>query len=178
MAEYQVLASEPRHRVDAFVDEMLTRGRAAVADLGPALERLLRDMVEQFQAFRARHALLTLDAVRFEWIRWLRDEGVLVIEFSADPHATPPRDPAWQRDAVVDAFVDEVVGRAVPTALRDEFGQFARGMVWQFAALRKDAPIDLARVAFERIRWIDDRHLAIGLTHRGAPLRPRPVGWL
>jgi hypothetical protein len=177
MAEYQVLASEPRHRVESFVDEMLTRGRAVVADLGPALERLLRDMVEQFRSFQAKHYLLTLDDVRFEWIRWLRDEGTLVIEFSADSHASHPNE-VGQRDAVVDAFVDDTVGRTVPVSLRSEFTQFARAMVWQFAALKKDAPIDLARVTFERIRWIDDRRLAIGLTHRGAPLRPRPVGLL
>lgn len=176
MAEYEVLHQEPRHRVDEFVDEMLGRARLTVAAMGPAFERLLREMVAQFQAFQARHYLLTLERVRFEWMRWTRD-GHLVIEFTPDGLAAPPADPPL-RHQVVDAFVDDVVGRAVPDALRGEFSQFVRGMVQQFALLKKHAlALDLGAVEFDRLEWLTDRQLAIRMTHHGQPLVPRDVGW-
>ncbi len=176
MAEYEVLHAEPRHRVDEFVDELLGRARLVVVAMGPALERLLREMVGQFQTFQARHYLLTLERVRFEWVRWTRD-GHLVIEFVADGVAAPPADPAL-RHQVVDAFVDDVVGRAVPEALRGEFSQFVRGMVHQFAVLKKHAlALDLDAVAFDRIEWLTDRQLTIRMTHHGQALLPREVGW-
>jgi hypothetical protein len=176
MAEYQILRSEPRHRIDDFVDELLARAREVIADLGPALERLLRDMVAQFQTFRERHYLITLRDVRFEWVRWTPD-GRLVIEFSADPTLPRKPDPPELRHVVIDAFADGVVGRTVPEDLRGEFRQFLRGLVHQFAALKKHAPVDLPLIAFDRVEWLTDRRLAIRMTHRGRPFLPQDVGW-
>lgn len=173
MAEYGVLAGEPRHKVDDFVDEVLTRTREVIAEVGPALEQLLRDMIAQFHTFRAHHYLITLQDVRFEWVRWTR-EGQLVVEFSADP-ALPHMDDDVPRHESVDDFVDGVVGRTVPEDLRDEFAQFTRGMVMQFAVLKKNRALTLRDIAFGTPVWHSDRQLVTKMTYQGEPLCPQGV---
>jgi len=173
VAEYSILAGEPRYKVDHFVDEILTRTREVIAEVGPALEQLLRDMVAQFNTFRERHYLITLQDVRFEWVRWTRD-GKLIIEFSADPAmAHKPED--VPRHESVDAFVDGAVGRAVPEDLQEEFAQFARGMVMQFAMLKKSRPLTLRDIAFGVPIWHTDRQLVIKMTHKGEMFLPQGV---
>lgn len=177
MAELSVLHQEPRHKVDTFVDEMLVRARGVVAEAGPALERLLRDMIAQFNTFQARHYLITLKDVRFEWIRWIRETGQLVVEFTVDPNLGKFDEVSELRHEVVDAFVDGVVGRTVPDALRGEFSQFLRGMVTQFAAIKKHSPIDLTRIDFRQIEWLTDRRLSVRMTHHGRPFTPQEARW-
>jgi hypothetical protein len=175
LAELQVLQGEPRHKVETFVDEVLERSRQVVAQAGTAFEGLLRDIIASFQAFRQAHMLITLDRVRFQWIRWTPD-GKLLIGFGLGPGMI---DKDMPRHAVVDAFVDDVVGRSVPDELRQEFAGFVRGMVNCLAMLKKwHLDLDLEALRFDRPYWHgDDRTLVIGMRHHGRPLGHREARW-
>jgi hypothetical protein len=171
VADLSVLHQEPRHRVEQFVDEMLTRSRDVVAVMGPEFERLLRNMLDQFDAFRTAHYLITFKDVRFGQIVWLQETGQLLLAFVLAPK---PHDPDVPRHAVVDAFVRGVVGRTVPDEFRDECEGFLRSMVMQFAMLKKThSQIDLDAIAFATPTWVSDRELRIDITHHGKPFLPR-----
>jgi hypothetical protein len=174
MAELQILHSEPRYKVETFVDEAVERSRQVVAQTGPALEGLLRDMVATFQAFREAHYLITLDRVRFQWIRWT-PTGEILIVFGLGPTMVDKDMPAHE---AVDGFVDAAVAWYVPDELRGEFRGFVRAMVMQFAMLKKwHLDLDLEAIRFDRPRWHGDRTLVIGMRHRGRPLGHREARW-
>lgn len=166
-----ILHSEPQYKIRDTVEEFLGRSRLVIRDMGLTLERLLRAMIAAFGAFQERHDLATLDGVRFEWIRWT-NHGDLVIEFSVG-QARPPADHEDRpRHVVIDAFVDDVVGRTVPESLREEFAGFLRGLVVQFGLLAKHNQMALRRVAFGRPAWSGDRVLTMAVTHHGRPFTP------
>jgi len=182
MSEYQVLAAEPRYKVDEFVDEVIGLARLVIAEMGVSLEALLKDMIEQFAIFKERHYLITFDDVRFNWIRWIHGTGQLVIEFGVGTH---PEEELLPRHEVVDAFIDDVITRTMLTptmpitsiTLRNEFSTFLRGMIAQFSVLKKHTDIILRDIRFERIRWATDRQLVIQLSYQGRPFTPQEARW-
>jgi len=168
---YNILESEPRYYVDGFVDEMLARTRLVISDMGPRLERLLQQMVDQFHVFQERNYLITFDAVRFAQTRWMQD-GNLVIDFILSD--VTPDMPDFPRHLVIDAFVDGVVRRNVPPSLRDEMSAFTRMLVHQFMAWKKHAPaVALEKITFSDVQWFGDRTLVIAMKYRGEPLTPK-----
>lgn len=170
---YEVLDSEPRYHVDGFVDEMLSRTRTVIADMGPRLERLLQHMVAQFHVFQERNYLITFDAVHFAQTRWMQD-GNLVIDFVL--HTEAAEMPDFPRHLVIDAFVDEVIRRNVPMSLRDEMSAFTRMLVHQFMAWKKHAPgVALERITFGDVQWFGERTLVIAMKYQGEPLTPKTV---
>jgi hypothetical protein len=173
MAEYEVLHGEPRYKVDTLVGEVLERTRRVITEMGPRLEGLLRDMIEQFHSFRARNYLITFDDVHFAQARHMQD-GHILIDFLIGEHEPAPD---FLRHAVIDAWVDDVVQRHVPESLRNEFSGFMRGTITQFAALTKHAPVSLRAFTFDRIEWAGERTLSIAIKYRGEPFTPQTVRW-
>jgi len=174
MSEYQVLAAEPRYKVDEFVDEVIGLARLVIAEMGVSLEALLKDMIEQFAIFKDQHYLITLDGVRFNWIRWIHETGQLVIEFGVGAH---PEEELLPRHEVIDTFIDGVIVRTTPIGLRNEFSTFLRGMIAQFSVLKKHTDIILRDIRFERIRWATTRQLVIQLSYQGRPFTPQEARW-
>ena len=176
MSDYEVLHAEPRHHVDDFVDELIERARDVVSKMGPKLEGLLRDMMQQFVAFREAHYLITLDDVHFLEPKWLRDVGDLLIGFGVG--AAAPAQEDMPRHVVIDDFVDSVVKRHVPESMRQEFTNFARGMINQFAALKKHwLALELHEISFGTPEWFNDRTMRVPMRYKGKPFTPAEARW-
>src|SRR5213592_64560 len=101
MAEYNVLHQEPRYKVDSFVNEVLGRTKDVLAEMADELERLLKDLVEQFKKFQADRYLLTLDDIKVAGMHWNKD-GYLWIELQT---RSPLQDDDPQPHQIVDEFV-------------------------------------------------------------------------
>lgn len=173
MSEYEVLHAEPRYQVDDFVDEVLWRTRNVIAEMGMKFENLLRDMMRQFDAYRQRNYLIVLDGVHFAQTRWMTD-GTVRVDFAIGAHKT---DDEFLRHAVIDEFVDSIVQRYVPTALRNEFSGFFRTMVTQFAALKKHSTMLLSGFTFDDVQWASESQLSFTVRYHGSPFIPSMVRW-
>lgn len=173
MSEYGILHDEARYRVDGFVDEVLWRTRNVITEMGFKFEALLRDMMRQFDAYQQRNYLVVLDGVHFAQTRWMTD-GTVRIDFAIGSHADAGD---FMRHEVIDAFVDTVVQRYVPRALRDEFSAFIRTMITQFAALKKHSSLLLSGFTFGDVEWASESQLAFTIRYHGEPFIPSMVRW-
>lgn len=165
------LDHDPRYTIDAFVDELLSRARTTIADLGPKLETLVHDMCESLRTFQEAHYLITMSDIRFEEVTWLRESGKLAIRFGLGK--APEADGA--RHVVVDEFIDGVMQRNVPLEFRDECAGFMRGFVMQLSLLHKTGLV-LREVSFDRPLWHGKNTMLIQIRHNERPLLPRDVG--
>lgn len=170
---FEVLDSEPRYYVEGFVDEVLWRTRHVIAEMGLKFERLLRDMMRQVDAFQARNYLITFDDVHFIQTRWMTD-GTVRIDFAV---AKMNVEDFPLRHQVIDEFVDGIVMRHVPPTLRNEFSNFFRAMITQFAALKKHASMLLSAFEFGEVQWTGAQQLSIAVRYQGQPFVPSMVRW-
>ena len=177
MAEYSVLSSEPRYKVDEFVEELIGRARLVITEMKPALEQLLQSMVQQFELLHGDDLAFDFKALRFQQIRWVK-EGRLVIGFET-VHRVVEDEPEKLHHEAVDTFVDDVVGRYVPVELADELKQFLRGMVMQLALLKKhQLGLDLTELRFGPARWHGDLQtgsMIIDFLYNRQPFGPQLV---
>jgi hypothetical protein len=168
-----ILHSEPQYKLREVVDEFLGRSRLVIHEMGEEFEKLLRGMSEEFDAFRQGNYLILLDNVRFEWIRW--SEGGIRIEFSVNA-VLPPADPEDRpRHAVIDDWVDGIVGVTMPEGLRAEFAGFVRSLIVHFGLLKKHNNVSLKDFTFSRPGWFGERVLKIEVLHQGRPFVPGVV---
>jgi hypothetical protein len=174
VSENQVLHGDPRHQVEDFRREVLGRAALVVADMGEAMESLVKRMMEFVAAFKRDLLLVGSAGIQIEKTLWTK-EGKIQVYWMVD-RPTPP-DPDLYH-VVVDGFVDEALRVSdVPEELRREIGGFLRGMATQFAVLKKHAMIDLRRVSFGNFSSPDFRTLEFDVLLNGRPLRPRDIGW-
>lgn len=165
-----VLHGEPQYKVRELVADFLGRSRLVIHEMGEQIEPLLRAMATEFDAFRERNLMILLDGVRFEWVRWTA-AGVL-IEFSVGA-VLPQADPAdRERHAVIDDYVDGIVGASIPEGLRAEFAGFLRGIVMQFGLLKKHNNVSLREFTFGRPQWVSERVMKFEVKWKGRPFVP------
>ena len=172
MSELQVLHAEPRYKVENFARELEDRTRDVVHIMGFQFETLLRRVVDALDQFKIANLLITLADVHFTGIGWQRD-GRLLLTFAAVQ--LPHNGDDVPRHLDVERFVTDVVGRAVPDAFRDECTNFIRGLVFQFALIRKHTTISLRAIKFKHAEWINANQLAVMILYHNRPLAPRDV---
>lgn len=152
MAETEVLFSEPRHKVEEFVDEIRERRACVQRDLHDPLDRLVHTLLEQFAQ---RVAVGSLRHVSFGTPRWTLD-GRLVID-------------TVQRDV---AYGPRPVAQIV-TEFREKLDDLRQGMIDQMALARKHALLfDPRQLRFGTPRWHLDGTVMVDLYYRGRPFRP------
>ncbi len=162
---------EPTYQVNEFVDELVSRARLVLRDMGRELESMLKNIVQAMDTFKEAHLLITLRDVRFDETSWLKESGQLMFKLALG--AAPP-DPDMFQHVVVDSWVAEVVGRAVPPEFVRECALLLRALVMQFAMLGKMG-FDLTTITFDRPTWVSDRML-ITVRSNGKPMLPRDAG--
>jgi hypothetical protein len=94
MADYGVLHSEPRHKVDEFVNEIIGRRGEAIQELGPELARVVSAFVDQFAAMKKQNPAITLRSIRFERMRWTA-EGRCVFDITHNKRPFVPGVASW-----------------------------------------------------------------------------------
>lgn len=169
MSEFEVLHDEPRYKVDSFVNEILGRTKDVIAEMSEELERLLRDLVDQFKKYQEDHYLLGLDHVKVKEMTWTKDGHL-----SLSLHIPGGRfkDDDVQPHQVVDEFVASVVAKFVPLSIQRECSHFLRGMIMQFAALKKTQGINLRLIKFSSFRWVSMAKFVSLMTLDGKPYTP------
>jgi hypothetical protein len=95
MAETEVLHAEPRHRVAAFVDDILGRADDAFDDMREQFRTLAISLMYQFAA--AKKNGVDLRTVKFESVRWVK-EGRIVIDLSHAGRPWMPNPYRWDTD--------------------------------------------------------------------------------
>lgn len=162
-------------RVNEFKREVLGRASDLIGEMGQTFDVFLRRVVDQLAQFKCEYLLIGWSGIRFAETKWLLD-GQLQITFSVD-RPMPP-DPELFHE-VVDPYVDDVVGDFdLPADFKAELAGFLKGLMLQFAVIRKHEPqLDLRWIAFEDYRWVEANVLRCYITHRGRRLVPRDIGW-
>lgn len=89
-----VLRSEPQHKVDDLVYDIVGRREDAIEKMQPELQKLLLALVDQFAALRNCNPNIDLRKVKFERTRWINDSGrgVLVFDISYNGRPLLPTD--------------------------------------------------------------------------------------
>ncbi len=170
------LDSEPRHKIDDFVKEVLGRTSLVVNEMSKAFERMLHDVVTRLVALKEDDPTLDLRALKFEYVRWTPD-GKMIMEFAQSLRDGGQNDGPRARHQVIDEFVESVVGRTVPEEMNEEFKQFMRGMIMQFAVLKKhNASISLGDISFDNVRWHDGK-IVMDVARDGRPFGRRDARW-
>ncbi len=158
VADAGILFSEPRYKIDEFVDEIAERRATIQRDLRDQLERLRYTLLEQFAR---RVAVGALGRVGFGTPRWTPD-GRLIID-------------TWLSDVPTHTrSVGEIMGQ-----VREQLDTLTRGLVDQVAMLKKHALLFEPRhLRFGTPRWQLDGTVVMDLRYRGRPFQPHhDVRW-
>jgi hypothetical protein len=166
---------DPGHKVREFNAEVLGRAAEMVSEMGHEFDKALRRIVEHLGQFKQELLLIGWSGIRFAETKWLVD-GQLEMRFMVD-RPVPP-DPELFH-AIVDPFVSDVVEQfELPSDFRDELAGFVKGLMLQFAVIKKHVPsFDLRAVRFERFAWTSYDVLRCEINYAGKKLLPRDIGW-
>lgn len=172
MAEYEVLHSEPRYKVDSLAEEITGRFRRVLDEMGPRLVGLIQNLCVSVGTFRESQYLITFDQIRIVDSRWLAQDGKLMLTFALGDKIAE-REVEF-RHKLVDNFVEDTIGTHVPETFRDECSDFLRAMIFQFSMIAKHAlSVSLRSITFDAPEWINDRQMLIGMRLDGHAFTPR-----
>jgi hypothetical protein len=173
VGSFTVLDSEPRHKVEDFVKEMLGRRKAVIEDMRPALQELIVGLLTTIEGMKERDPLIDLGRVRVEETKWTKD-GRLVLWLST----------LGLLDSIVSDryYIDDLVAELVDKndhvkETSGEVAQFISAMIDQFAFIKKhDIETDLTKITFENMKWVDQR-LVFDIKYNGEPFSPKEARW-